>query len=376
MKKNKKNLYVNLIWMIAINLVKFCTTFYLLDEFNIFDNLLNYNSVVYVLIIALIIFGVFYIMDFFADLIHNIGHLLFGLDSNMEFKTFNIYGLQFYKKDDKLKIRNSGIISDKACLLKMRFKALHKYSNSEVVNYYLGGIILNTMICVLCSILVIIYRDNFYILLIFLNMLYSNFYLIVSNLIPTCLPNGRENDRKLLENYDNDKFYIKKCIIADTLNDLYESEGSIKNALKELVYLPVKILNTVDFDLTIHYIDYNLMNKKYKVVSSVIEKILDSDDYFIAKDLRYILKSELIICYFYLNDINKIKNILDDKLRKYIDYRSSDSILYLTMNYGIALLIDENKSLSKTYLRELKKMDVDNKDKYLEIVDCINNFKE
>lgn len=46
------------------------------------------------------------------------------------------------------------------------------------------------------------------------------------------------------------------------------------------------------------------------------------------------------------------------------------------MNYGIALLIDENKSLSKTYLRELKKMDIDNKDKYLEIVDRINNFKE
>ena len=220
MKKNKTNIIVNLIWMIAINLVKFVTTFYLLEEFGIFDKLLNYSSGLYVLIIALIIFGVFYVFDFISDLIHNLGHLIIGLDSGMVFKTFNIYGLQFYKDEDRLKIRNSGIIYDKPCLLKMRFKALHKYNSSDVANYYLGGIIFNTMVCILCVFLVVIYRNNFYILLIFMNLIYSNLNLIVSNLIPTALPNGKENDRKLLENYDNDKFYIKKCIIADTLNDL------------------------------------------------------------------------------------------------------------------------------------------------------------
>ena len=118
--------------------------------------------------IVLILFGLlFYIIYFISIILHEVGHLIFGLNAKLTFISFNILSFTFCIENNRLKIKKEAKIPGVLGYCNMTTEKTKKYNKNSIKLYYMGGIIFN-IILVLISIVLIIFTNNIYLILIYI----------------------------------------------------------------------------------------------------------------------------------------------------------------------------------------------------------------
>lgn len=171
-------------------------------ESSFFNNeMTNPNSAPRSLVLGSKIFAgavTFLLSIFFHSLIHELGHLVFGLFNNYEFISLTLFGLTIYRENNNIKVRYDGWTNAMGALI-MAPKI--KASTKNNILYYLGGSIFN-LISLVFLVLFFIFdpANRLYIGI----AIFVGITLLLTNLIPKEIK-GLYNDGYLVKMYMSDK---------------------------------------------------------------------------------------------------------------------------------------------------------------------------
>ena len=134
-------------------------------------------------IVYLVSFGIFYLL---GVLIHELGHLIFGLKTGYKFGSFRFLFLVFFKENGKIRVKRTKIFNGGQCLMEPPSDS----NNFRFVWYNLGGGLVNLAVVILMF-AVYVFSSN----IILLAGITANLLLVVFSLVPINLyvPNDGKN---------------------------------------------------------------------------------------------------------------------------------------------------------------------------------------
>jgi len=334
------------------------------------------------LAIILILFGLlFYIICFTSIIMHEFGHLLFGLNAKLTFISFNILSFTFCIENNKLKIKKEAKIPGVLGYCNMTTEKNKKYNKNSIKLYYMGGIIFN-IILVFISIVLIIFTNNIYLKLIYILNVGINIYLAINNAIPTITKSGVNTDALQIIYYSDDEEYINTMSKLQMLQILLAKGCELKNIDNNLFSNPQTFKTNSDVLNAMLYVDYLSAKKQYKKASEYAKKILEEAQEILSKKDIMTLKLQLMNCIFYSNDdLNQIKKIYDEEIKKYLDLMGKAVPVYIGISYMYSTLIEKNEENSKKYLNQFRQLNKKNYDKYMieeaeQLINDVNKKKE
>ncbi len=171
----KQNLFTVLLGLSALTF-GFCFAFYI-DEF--FVDKATGSDKVFMLLSLLI--GM-YVSIFVNTIIHEAGHLVFGLLTGYKFSSFRIHNLMWVMENDKIKFKRHSIAGTAGqCLMSPPDMVNGKF---PVVLYNLGGCIFNFIVAVISFLAFFIFKNQPFFAVFILGFGVSALILAVSNGIP------------------------------------------------------------------------------------------------------------------------------------------------------------------------------------------------
>ena len=304
------------------------------------------------LIQCIIAFLFYAIVHYTSIILHEVGHLIFGLKSKLKFMSFNIRGFSIVKKNKKLVIEKSELTKDIGGYCNMQFLDSVKYTNKDVILYFYGGIIINIVLALL-FLFIFLLCDNEYIKLLSLLYVIYNFYLAIYNSIPYSNLVGISTDMKHIVNYLHDSEYIEKIGIIDKIMKYRENNKSLKNIDESLLYMPKNFVNDYDMTIALVYIAYLSEKKEYDKMSDSINYVLNNTRNTITEAQKNALKVQKIDCIVHTNfDKIKLKEIWDNSFNKYINQMSLLSIGGFAFKYLYYMVINENQNKAEEIMKE------------------------
>lgn len=304
------------------------------------------------LIHGIIAFLLYVVVHYTSIILHECGHLFFGLKSKLKFMSFNIRGFSIVKRNNKLVIERKALTKDIGGYCNMQFLDSVKYLNKDVILYFYGGIIINIVLALLFLPIFLLCANEYIKLLSLLYVIY-NFYLAIYNSIPYSNLVGVSTDMKHIINYLHDSRYIEKIGIIDKIMKYRENNNTLKNIDKNLLYMPTRITNDYDMTIALVYIAYLSEKKEYKQMSDSINFVLNSTSNTITEAQKNALKVQEIDFIVHTNfDKNKLKEIWDSSFNKYINQLSLLSISGLAFKYLYYMVINENPNKAEEIMKE------------------------
>lgn len=131
------------------------------------------------------IFGIMiilYLSIFVQIIVHESGHLIFGLISGYEFVSFRVGSFMFFKKEGKLQIKRFSLMGTAGQCLMAPPKPYNE--NMPFVLYNLGGIIANIIVSIISIILFFVMKDYKVLSILFLFMAILGTFFAITNGLP------------------------------------------------------------------------------------------------------------------------------------------------------------------------------------------------
>lgn len=316
----------------------------------IFNETLTIEKKLLFLILILIMF---FLSNYLCAIIHESGHLIFGLISGFRFISFRIGSTIFLKDQKSNKIKKKKYFmagTGGQCILDTPKDETKK----PFILYNLGGVFLNLIFAVINGVIYIFVKELI-IGYFFLFMMLQNILMIILNGIP------------LRSNYiDNDGYNTKQI--------------SKSNLAKEAFYAQIKITKSTtnnirlkDMDESFFLFDQELTEKN-SMVSTIklfrIERLIDEHKYLEAiEDLKLLLnddtlagiyqntvKSDLIFCYLVTNNQELAKKYIDKGFKNMLKMKMPvPNMIRYKYTYYLLLENDvEKASAERTYLSQIE----------------------
>lgn len=339
MKKNMMQILTIILYLIAGAL---CGLSSVVLPINKYDSFLPF---------LLILLFNFYFAMILQIIIHEGGHLLFGLLTGYRFQSFRIFQFMWIKKKDGIHLKRYSLAGTAGqCLMSpLDYKEPYPFQL-----YHYGGVLMNLISSVIFLILFLL-LNNPYLRYFFLCMMIIGILFAITNGIP------------IQSTVDNDGMNVKN------MKKSQEARYACYQQLKINEYLSLDVrLKDVDSSLFTLYNGEALQNNLCVTVN--IETCLyffDNQDYLKAKDIakailqdasqlmpihRYILKS-IIIFYDLLEDINnpEIIQLRDQEYNKYAKVLAKD-LSTIRSEYAYALLFESNEKKAEQLLKQFEKI--------------------
>lgn len=318
--------------------------------------------VVYYLIYTLLIIG------------HEFGHLVMGRKAGLKFIAFNVFSYSFTVKGGKLRVKKEAKIPGVRGYCNMTTESKKKYDKKAIKLYYMGGILFN-IIAFLVSLLFILIIDNIYVDAVLLLSLGMNLYAALYNLVPAELKAGTPTDALHYLNYLEDSNYLELVSNVQRIQLLLASGVELKDIDEKLFMKIDKIKYKGEVINALIYIDYIVSKEKYNEAIDYINDLMENSKDILSQNDNLTLRIQLINCYFYINELDSIKDVWDKKLKEYLDIMGKISPVFIVVNYMYYSLIEVNNREKKKYLEQFNKVKDNFYDKNT-INDCIEYIEE
>lgn len=292
------------------------------------------------------------ISNYIHIIIHEIGHLIFGLLSGYKFVSFRIASLMLIKIDNKLNFKKFSLLGTAGqCLMEPPKLVDNKI---PVILYNYGGVIMNTIASMIT--LILSYFSKNIILLKYSLELFSiiGIYFALTNGIPLKfeINNDGLNAILLLKNKDAQKsFWVQLMVNAE------QTKGKrIKNMPEEWFCLPTneKMKNDMTATMGVLYCGKLLDEHKFKDAKEAINKVLKNKNN-ITRIHRSLLKVNIIYCELLEGNIEKVLKLLTDSQKKFMRATKSFPSIIRT-EYAIARIIDKDTEKSNRILNNFEQL--------------------
>ena len=273
-----------------------------------------------------------YLSIFLQVIIHELGHLFFGLMTGYKFLSYRIGSLMIIKKDNKFKLKKMSLMGTSGqCLM-----APPNYNNGiPFLLYNLGGVIFNVISFV---IFIVLYLNTsiFLIKTFSLVMAMVGLFYAIVNGVPLGLEvnNDGYNVFLLLKNKEAIYyFWLQMKINEELLN------GTRLKDMNDVWFNKVNtkvnncLINTIEVFNCNRLMDNKKFNEAYKKMDDIL-----TSDLKIVDIHRFLLIIDCIYCELVLNNNNKYINMYNDnKLQRFITLMKNYPTV-LRVNYAYARL--------------------------------------
>lgn len=326
-----------------------------------------------------LILAIFIISYTVQIILHESGHLIFGLLSGYEFTSFRIGSLTIIKEDGKLAIKKFNLKGTAGqCIM---FPKEDDYEKCSYVLYNLGGVLINAIVSALCFVIYTIASGNTNIDSILICMIGSGIVIVITNGIPMKI-SGVVNDGYNVMSIINNKI-MKYCFyIQLKVNGLMSRGMRVKDMPLKWFQIDEKSDFSNPLVTSIKCIEANYYHDKleFDKAKECYEFLLNYNPKII-KLYEYEIKCELLF-YEIIGERNeeKISKLYTDQLKSYIK-ASKSHISKMRLMYAYALIIEKdmqkaNNTLDKIEINKNKYPNKGETESELEIIKFVrDNFE-
>lgn len=327
-------------------------TLYVISEnkFSIYDNDLSTSITQFLLLISSMGLGFL-----FHILVHESGHLIFGLLSSYKFSSFRVLSFLFVKRNGKIKIERLSVAGTAGqCLMTPEDKDL---GLSSALVYLLGGGLLNIIVSIALMFIHYKYFAGTAFTVLSRSVYAVGFYVAITNLIPinfSQIPTDGNNCLLLWRDRNAVRILNETLVVQDYITRGYTYTDIPNNFL----YFNDKY----DYNIPIYtgslifYHAYLLEKESYQE-AYLLDKKVESNYPNMIDSYKDYFKYDLLFF-----DILKLENIefLKEKYRNVetLLKQTRNSIIYLRIQYAYHSLVNKNinegKKIEKQFFRILK----------------------
>ncbi len=288
-------------------------------------------------------------------IIHETGHLIFGLISGYKFVSFRIANIMLIKDNNKFKLKKFSLLGTGGqCLME---PPKLKNGKIPVILYNLGGVIMNFIISIL--VLILAHYINIPLLKYSLEIFaLIGIYYAVLNGLPLSAEINTDglNAILLARNKDAQKsFWIQLMVNAE------QTKGKrTKDMPNEWFYMPTdeEMKNNMTATLGVLYCGKLLDEHKFKETKEAIIKVLKFKEQ-IAGVHRYLLITDRIYCEILEGNLEKANKLLTESQKKFMHSMKNFPSVIRT-EYAIEKIINKNVEESEKILNNFENI----KEKY------------
>lgn len=346
-KKDNKNILIIAIFIITMLGVGFIFGFLSGKSGKI--NNLTFKETIFE---AILVTSIFIIMFMLQIILHEAGHLIFGLLSGYEFISFRIGSLTIIREDKKFKFKKFKIKGTAGQCLMM--PKTDNYEELKYVSYNLGGVLINLIVTIISAI-ILLGVDNKFIEIILKCIITTGLVCFISNGIPMKI-GGIANDGYNIVAISKDKF-IKYCFYVQLkVNGLLYKGIRIKDMPIEWFYVKDEADLNSPMVTAIRMMEANYYHDKldFKRAKNIYEDILKNTPN-ILKLYENEIKCELLFYEILNNNIEKVNELYTKDLKNYIKLTEC----YVSRNrlmYAYNLIVLKDKEQANKILVEFKKI--------------------
>ncbi len=303
-------------------------------------------DVYYFLYILFMIVGIFIFL-----IVHELGHLLFGLLSGYEFISFQFFtNIIFKDTDGKIrteKRKNRAVLGQ--CIMKYP-----KKKNYNVIMYHVGGGILNLTFGLIFIVLYILYPNGF-LGAIFMAFASVNLLFMVTNLFPLNYPttNDGYNIYRYIKNKDVNKLYEEYLDISIDIRNNVE----FKN-LSLLEHISKSNEKEVFFANHLYHQFYKELDLfKFDEAKETLEELFKTHKEKKSNAYYACLFEKIYFYGIYMNNEVEIKKCYDEipkKIKKSLFKLQINN--YLKVAYVVAQYVEYNPNKAKKMKENYKKL--------------------
>ncbi len=337
--KSEKNIG-NILMFAGLFMVSFCFGIYggsFLDRYLDVYDLLPIDYLIYMLFtIASVALSIY-----LHIIIHEGGHLVFGLLTGYRFSSFRIGSFILIKKQGKLKLRRFWLKGTAGqCLL---IPPEMKDGRMPVTLYNFGGIIFNMLAALISLPLCFAFGDNLYALTPLVFFSFIGFALALANGIPLNIsgfPNDGHNALSLAKHP-----VAMKALWQELTVSAYQSDDvRLRDMPEDLFYMPDKNDdrdNALAYQPIVYAINEMLDRGEYETAAWLIGDVINSEN-ALVDIYKTLLTCDLIYCKLVLGgELEFIKSYLNKKhIGAMKNLKNLPSVM--RTEYTIALLIEED----------------------------------
>ena len=302
------------------------------------------------IITAFYVLGAFYICIFLQVIIHECGHLIFGLLSGYQFLSIRFYNFMWVKRNDKIVFKINKVPGTLGqCLMSID----HYQEPFPFVLYHLGGVF-NNLISSLISFIICLIIHNPYLQSFCFSLGIFGLISALTNGLPLNI--GIDNDAKNVFNMM--KYPITKYACFQQLKIIeYMSKGySLKDINEDnfTIYSNEDLTHNLCMSITVFYclreIDLSHYQKAYDIADHILNQNIQMEDNTI-----YLLKNIVLYILILTDPQNpKINNIRDKKYLKMTKLLKRE-LTTLKIEYAYQLLSCHNPVKAKKILEQFHK---------------------
>lgn len=343
MKRNKQNkLYTGLVGLIIF---AYAVGFGILLSTTLFSGFFSFPETVIGIIGVLICYYV-------SIIVHEGGHLVFGLIAGYRFSSFRIGSMMWINQDGKIKLRSFTLAGTAGqCLMK---PPADKESRSQIIIYNLGGVLANLILSAIFAILYYFSLNHVLLALIFLLGAAVSFFIVITNGIPMNaggIANDGMNALHLSKNPDAAEAFRKQLLM-----NAAQTEGArISEMPDDWFAIPdgADMQNVHCASLAVFSASRFLDRGDTVTAEQEITSLLNSG-YNIIGLHRNLLTCDLIYCCLVNGSDVDVKSLLTPELEKLMKSMKTYPAVIRTQ-YTLSLLSDKNEKKADEILASFEK---------------------
>lgn len=292
------------------------------------------------------------ISNYLHIIIHEAGHLIFGLLSGYKFVSFRIGNIMLIKIDNKLQFKKFSLVGTGGqCLMEPP-----KLVNDQipVILYNYGGVIMNLIASIIAIIIAILLKDMP--LLEYSLKLFAiiGIYAAATNGIPLKADVNTDGLNAILLTKNK---AAQKAFWVQLMGNAEQTRGKrIKDMPDKWFYIPTEeeMKNDITSAVAVLYCNKLLDEHKFKEAKEAIIKVLKYKDNIIGM-YRYLLKSDRIYCELLEDNTEKAEKLLTESQKKFMKAMKTFPSVIRT-EYAIAKILNKDTEKSIKILDEFEKL--------------------
>lgn len=270
-------------------------------------------------------------------IVHELGHLVFGLASGYKFLSFQVLGFAVVQEDKKINIKRFNLAGAAGqCLM------LPPDRNAEevaVVAYNAGGFLFNLLLTSILALLLFFGNPSSWVAVFLTITVFIGIYMIILNGIPMILSGGLPNDghniSRLRRNRKSKEAFLELLRLSALIKEGTRPKDFPSSCFKDFEEVDFK--EPLQVNLYSAYASYLLDRGDYDKCESVCREIIEKE----KRVMLFILEAKCeLACLLFMKGCNEeAKSLLDKKELKIVKgmsktMSSKKRFLFFSSLYG------------------------------------------
>ena len=304
-----------------------------------------------------LLFAAFGVIFLITIILHELGHMVYGLKAGLDFEEFSVANLSIKKINGKLKIVMKNTISGIGGYCRMKLAREKSYNNKFLLMYFLGGVIVNYISTIVWIVIFLLTMNHPWLSSVALMGIVTNLYLGLLNSLPQTSTIGMEYDMLKVSHFREDNDYLIKAFTASSISDDLLKGVPIETIEAEC---PSSFKFDGDVLLGLTYADILMRKNKYIETKDLLIKIESETANQLSKQNELLLKIQFIECELRSDcDIESLKKYWTPNVKKYITAMTAMHPSFICFEYAYYLLLQNDEKTAN------KKRDLFNKNDLL-----------